>query len=90
MRLFERENIVHAVADHRHVVAGITQQLFTSFLFLLRRNAPEDRRFVGGASKIIVTHLVKLKTRHKFNVIAESGLLGERGYRLRVVTRNNF
>ena len=87
--LLERQHVVDAIADHGDVVPAPAQRLHQP-LFLLRRDAPEDRAARCRLGELRVVHLRQLQAGDEPDVRAEPRLSRQRRDGFRVVAGDDL
>ena len=88
--LLEREHVVHAVADHRDVVAARAQRVHEALL-LRRRDAAEDDRVARGRARARRRPAPSSSGPERSGIVrAEAGLAREGRDGLRVVARDDL
>jgi hypothetical protein len=85
----ERQHVVDAVADHRHVVAAPAQGL-DQLLLLGGADAAEDGGRAGRRAESIGVQLGQLQPGQNLAVCCQTGLPGERLHRRRAIARDDL
>ncbi len=89
VRLLQREHVVHAVADHRHIFSlaakGIDQRPL-----LLRGNSPEHGRFDGCRGELGQAHGVEFGAGDGAEITWEPGTPRQCGDGLRIVAGDDL
>ena len=85
---FDRQRIIHAVADHSRVET-IFLECCDDFFFLIRKNARKNRIFANRQIKIFIRKLGEFSASDEFFGIFHASFTSDETYSFRIIARNH-